>query len=117
MRLIDKGSRSSRARARMRSHVVPNLEQFENRLLLAAFTVNDAADTNTAGTLRFVLGQLAASPDPTNEVDFMVGGGGTLTTITLTADLPTITKPVTILGDTQGGTPNSAVDGTNATVL
>ena len=96
------------------------VERFEERLLLATFLVNDTADTvsgaGTTGTLRYVLGQLSALNQPTNEIDFQLGGTGAQT-ITLGSDLPSIANPVTVDGYKLNGPANTAAGGTNASIL
>ena len=90
------------------------VERFEDRLLLATFLVNDTADTvsgaGTTGTLRYVLGQLSALNQPTNEIDFQLGGTGAQT-ITLGSDLPSIANPVTVDGYKLNGPANTAAVG------
>ncbi len=83
--------------------------------MLSAFIVNSNADPGTGvgnnGSLRYVINQLDQSTTPTNSIDFDIGTG--LQTITLNAELPAITKPVTIDGYTEpGASANTAAVGT-----
>jgi hypothetical protein len=59
------------------------------------FTVTSPNDTADPGTLRWAIGQANSSPDATDTIDFTPG----LTTITMTASIPTISAPgITIDG-------------------
>src|SRR5208282_5327159 len=109
MKLFNRVSRCIRTQSRKRPPVRLSFDLFEERLLLAPFTVNSIADTNTAGTLRYVINQLDASTDPTNTIDFHIGPVGTHATITLTEDLPAIDRQVTINGYSQGGPTNAVI--------
>ena len=102
---------------RSKHRLFPRVERFEDRLLLATFNVTSAADDNGATTLRAIIANVNASSDPSNTIHFQIGAAGSAQTITLTSDLPAITKPVTIDGYSQGGTANTLSTGTNASIL
>ena len=71
------------------------LTPLEDRAVPATFQVTSNGGDAGAGTLRAVLGLVNASTDATNTVTFLPGLTGP---ITLTGDLVTVTKPVTITG-------------------
>ena len=120
MKPDDRVVRRARTRGGRRRPVPLSFDLFEERLLLATFTVNDTGDvgtgTGTSGTLRYVISLVNAAATPST-IDFAIGSG--LHTITLGSDLTPITKPVTIDGDSQPGVakPNTSVSGTNAVIL
>ena len=120
MKPDDRVARRARTRGGRRRPVPLSFDLFEERLLLATFTVNDTGDVGTgmgtSGTLRYVISLVNAAATPST-IDFAIGSG--LHTITLGSDLTPITKPVTIDGDSQpgGAKPNTSVSGTNAVIL
>ena len=121
MKLFNRVSHRIRSQSRKRPPVRLSFDLFEERLLLAAFTVNSNADTNTGtgntGTLRYVINQLDASEDLTNTIDFDILGPG-VQTISPASPLPSITVPVVINGYTQpGAKQNSLANGDNAVLL
>ena len=81
-------------------------DQLQWQGVLATFTVNSTADTNTgagsSGTLRWVIGQTNANGAGLDIINFNLGGGGLQTINVLTA-LPTISGAVTIDGWSQPG--------------
>ncbi len=96
--------------------------RFSNAVSVAAvdpFIVTNTTDSATnpqIGSLRFAI--LSANADVGNSptISFHIGTG--LQTITLNADLPAITNPVTIDGYTEpGASPNTAAVGTNAVIM
>ena len=114
MKLFNRVSRRIRSRDRKRPAFHLNFELCEERLLLTPFTVNSILDTDpggmsNTGTLRHVINRLNASGTATNTIDFQIGSVGTLATITLTSDLPPITRQVTINGYSQGGPTNAVI--------
>src|SRR5271166_4940597 len=123
MKLFNRVSPRIRSRSRKRPPIRLSFDLFEERLLLVAFTVDSFFDTNTGtgnnGTLRFVINQLNASTEPNNTIKFAIGDleFPSRQTIDLTADLPAVTKQVTINGYSQGGTPNTSAIDTNANIL
>ncbi len=78
------------------------LESLERRELLTAYTVNTTSDTDTPGTLRYVINQVNGD-SVSDEIDFAIPGTGPQT-ITLGSPLPAITNSVFINGTTQNGT-------------
>ncbi len=73
--------------------------------VLATYTVNSTADTNTgsgsSGTLRWAINQANAAGNA-DTIVFAIPGAGSQT-ITLTSTLPAITNPLIINGTTQSG--------------
>ena len=120
MKLFKRVAGPPRHRSKKRRPIDLGFDRFEERFLMAVFTVISNADPGTGvgpnGSLRYVITQLDASSDPTNTIDFDIGTG--LQTITLSSDLPAITKPVTIDGYTEdGASPNTPAIGTNAVIM
>ena len=111
-------NRDSRRLSRRRNkHVLtPRIERFEDRLLLAVFNVTSVADDASLNTLRAAITGANASSDASNTIDFQIGAAASSHTITLTSDLPAITKQVLIDGYSQGGTVNTLSIGTNALI-
>ena len=103
MKLFNRVSRRILSRGRKRP-VNPSFELVEDRVLLATFTVNSAADPfgrEGTTTLRQAIDDSNATPGP-NTIDFNISGPG-VHTINLASPLPPITDPVTIDGTSQGG--------------
>jgi len=83
----------------------PGIDQFEERLLLATFTVTSALDPTSgelSGTLRYVIDELNQSTDSTNTITFSIASGPQTITVQ-GSPLPAIIKPVLIDGTTQPG--------------
>jgi hypothetical protein len=78
----------------------PRLERFEDRTLLATFTVTTTANAGP-GSLRQAILDANANPGA-DVIEFHIGSGGAQT-IRLANSLPVITDPVTIDGSTQPG--------------
>ena len=120
MKLLKHVAKLTRHRSRKRRPLQLGFDRFEERVLLAVFSVISNADPGTGvgpnGSLRYVINQLNNSPDATNAILFDIGTG--LQTITLASDLPAITKEVTINGYSEdGASPNTASIGTNAVIM
>jgi parallel beta-helix repeat protein len=120
MKLWKRVARPPRHRSGKRRQIQLGFDLFEERVLLAVFTVTSNADPGTGvgnnGSLRYVINQLNLSPDPTNAINFDIGSG--LQIITLGTDLPAITKQVTVDGYTEAGaSPNELAIGTNAVIM
>jgi parallel beta-helix repeat protein len=120
MKLWKRVARPPRHRSGKRRQIELGFDRFEERVLLAVFTVTSTADPGTGvgpnGSLRYVINQLNLSPDPTNAINFDIGSG--LQIITLGTDLPAITKQVTVDGYTEAGaSPNELAIGTNAVIM
>ncbi len=83
------------------------------------FIVTNTLDSPTnpqIGSLRFAILAVNADVGHSPTISFDIGTG--LQTITLNADLPAITNPVTIDGYTEpGASPNTAAVGTNAVIM
>ncbi|PKH67894.1 hypothetical protein CXF59_05275 [Flavobacterium sp. ALD4] len=73
---------------------------------LTTYTVTSLSDDGSSGTLRWAINQANADVNP-NQIDFQAGFTGT---ITLTSDLPTITRNLTIIGP---GIANLTLSGNN----
>jgi hypothetical protein len=105
-----------RQRGRRRSHALnyhPRLETLEDRLLPSTYTVINTADTGQ-GSLRQAILDSNGSPDPSNDIQFDIPGGG-VQTINLHSALPMITHAVLIDGYSQAGSsPNTLAVGDNA---
>src|SRR5271166_668008 len=84
-----------------RRPTTPALEPMEPRVLLAAFTVQSAADDGSAGTLRWAISQVNSDKGP-DTIQFAIPGSG-VQLITLKSPLPQLTTPVTIDGTSQPG--------------
>ena len=82
-----------------------SFELVEDRVLLATFTVNSAADTQgVPGSLTLRDAIIASNTNPlseTNLIKFAIGTGAQ--TIILLQPLPPVTQPVIIDGTSQGG--------------
>ncbi|HEY1599440.1 MAG TPA: right-handed parallel beta-helix repeat-containing protein, partial [Pirellulales bacterium] len=76
------------------------LEPLEERRLLTVFSVTSTADSGT-GTLRDAIVQANSNPGP-DTISFNIPGSG-VHTITPLTQLPAITDPLTINGDSQPG--------------
>ncbi|HEY1598691.1 MAG TPA: right-handed parallel beta-helix repeat-containing protein, partial [Pirellulales bacterium] len=90
------------------------IEPLEERRLLTVFSVTSTADSG-AGSLRDAITQANANPG-TDTIDFAIAGSG-VQTITPLTQLPAITDPLTINGDSQPGytgTPLIEIDGSKA---
>jgi uncharacterized repeat protein (TIGR01451 family) len=88
------------------------LELLEPRELLTVYKVTNASDTDSPGSLRYVIGEVNGDSSP-DVIDFDIPGTG-LQTINLSSPLPQITNSVTIDGTTQNGTtgpPQVAING------
>ena len=81
----------------------PRLELLEDRQVPALFIVTTASDAaGHAGTsLRDAITSVDASTDATNAIDFQIGTAGSVQTINLASDLPTLAKQVLIDGWSQ----------------
>lgn len=106
--------------ARRRLFRRPILEHLEGRALLANFLVISATDdphNPDPNSLRGAIIASNAAQGTTNTITFDIPGSG-VQTITLAADLPTITVPVVINGYSQpGASPNTLAVGDNAKLL
>jgi parallel beta-helix repeat protein len=90
----------------------PWFDRLEDRKLMATFAVTSAADTNTAGTLRWAITQANATP-AADVINFNLLS----TTITPATALPAIVAPVTIDATTQpgyAGKPLITIDGSSS---
>src|SRR5208282_4166805 len=110
----------SRVARRQRTRTLrPMIELMEDRVLLATFTVNSAADPfglEGTTTLRQAIDESNDTPG-LNTINFAIPGPGVHTISPLSA-LPEITDPVIIDGYTQpGASPNSLSVGDNAMLL
>lgn len=65
--------------------------------LAATYTVTSSADTSALGTLRYAIAHVDTAPNPPDVIDIESGLG----TITLSADLPALTRSVTINGSSN----------------
>ena len=120
MKLLSRLPRRDRRSGQNRRKTDLTFDLFEDRVLLTAYTVNDAADTlsgnGDTGTLRYIIHQLSVDGTATNDIKFAIPGPG-VQTITLGADLDPIQRQVTIEGYTQtGASQNSQSVGTNAVI-
>ena len=120
MKLLSRLPRRDRRSGQNRRKTDLTFDLFEDRVLLTAYTVNDAADTlsgtGDTGTLRYIIHQLSVDGTATNDIKFAIPGPG-VQTITLGADLDPIQRQVTIEGYTQtGASKNSQSVGTNAVI-
>ena len=103
-----RGQRDTTRRVEKRFLARTRLELLEDRMLLTNFSVNSNADTNTGtnsttGTLRYVLNQLNSTVGgSSNVISFASLPSGDFT-FTPGSALPTITKQVTIEGNTATG--------------
>ncbi len=111
-----RGSRKARRRGpgaggrplKNRSRALPKLELLEDRMLLTNFSVNSNADTNTGtsattGTLRYVLNQLNSTVGGSSNTISFASLPVADFTFTPGSALPTITRQVTIEGNTAPG--------------
>ena len=98
--------------SRKSSRFTPTLEQFEDRLAPATFTVTNTSDAG-AGSLRQAILDANANLG-TDVVTFNIAASG-VQSIRPGSALPAITDPVIIDGYTQpGASPNTLVSGGNA---
>ena len=101
MKLFNRVSRRIRSRGRKRPPFRLSFDLFEERRLLATFTVNSTADQFLEGTttLRQAIEESNTTPGP-NTIDFNIPGPGPFIIQPLTA-LPTITDQVNLDGTTE----------------
>lgn len=110
--LFSSRPRCAQTKRPARRYVKPRLENLEDRLAPATFTVVNTLDTG-AGSLRQAILDANAAPGA-DLIDFNIPGAG-VQTIAPASGLPTITDPVTIDGYTQpGASPNTLAVGNDA---
>ena len=102
-----RGRRTSGLPLRTRSRAMPRLEPLEERMMLTTFNVISNSDANTGinattGTLRYVLNQLDTVGGSANVISFASLPAADFT-FTPGSALPTITRQVTIEGNTAPG--------------
>ena len=86
------------------------LTNLEDRTVPATFVVLNDGDGSATGSLATQIAALDASLDPTNELDLHTNFTSP-TTLTITADLPDITVPATVLGNSIAGVNQLTISG------
>ena len=109
-----RGLRRRRSSARLYRLI---LETLEPRRLLSTFTVTNTGDSSilTSGSLRAAILNADASPGST--INFNIGAGGVVETITPASALPAISAAVTIDATTEAGYTSSPLINLNGAGL
>ncbi len=110
------GRRSARGRSdKNKLRLLPRLEPLEGRVLMTTYTVTSTGTANVAGTLLYAINQLNLHGQSSNTINFNISGSGVQTiSPTPSTRLPTITKQVTIEGNTSSGVPQIYISGASA---
>jgi len=96
-----------------------HVESLEDRVVPTVFTVTNTLDDGSVGSLRWAINQVNADTDPVSTIDFNIAPSG-VQTIFINSQLPTITHPVVIDGNSEAGwaaNTSETLDNANLTVV